>query len=101
MWPPRVGAVVDDLLPRHPADGTSERHTVVTAALHLPPALVRMGSVRGADVARRETIEAKMARVPPTWFSIVVLGCVRGAPESPDRVPRVGAATSFRWAQTF
>ncbi|WP_454196559.1 helix-turn-helix domain-containing protein [Nocardia sp. Marseille-Q1738] len=54
----QVGTVVDDLLPRDPADGKSQRHAVVTAALHLLPALVRTGSVRGADVARQLGVPA-------------------------------------------
>nr|WP_280297058.1 AraC family transcriptional regulator [Nocardia abscessus] len=54
----QVTAVVDDLLPQDGASGAGERHAVVTAALHLLPALVRKGSVRGSDVARQLGIPA-------------------------------------------
>ncbi|WP_342216229.1 helix-turn-helix domain-containing protein [Nocardia abscessus] len=53
----QVTAVVDDLLPQD-GSGAAERHAVVTAALHLLPALVRKGSVRGSDVARQLGIPA-------------------------------------------
>ncbi|MGO4613210.1 helix-turn-helix domain-containing protein [Nocardia sp. 2YAB30] len=48
-----VTAVVDDLLRQGGETGTVERNAVVTAALHLLPALVREGSVRGSDIARQ------------------------------------------------
>ncbi|UGT72315.1 helix-turn-helix domain-containing protein [Nocardia gipuzkoensis] len=54
----QVTAVVDDLLPQDGTSGGGERHAVVTAALHLLPALVRKGSVRGSDVARQLGIPA-------------------------------------------
>ncbi|MGY5308414.1 helix-turn-helix domain-containing protein [Nocardia abscessus] len=54
----QVTAVVDDLLPQDGASGAGERHAVVTAALHMLPALVRKGSVRGSDVARQLGIPA-------------------------------------------
>ncbi|MEU2102575.1 MULTISPECIES: AraC family transcriptional regulator [unclassified Nocardia] len=54
----QVTAVVDDLLPQDGAAGPGERHAVITAALQLLPALVRTGSVRGADVARQLGIPA-------------------------------------------
>lgn len=54
----QVAAVVDDLLPQDGASGSGERHAVITAALQLLPALVRTGSVRGADVARQLGIPA-------------------------------------------
>ncbi|MGW4092285.1 helix-turn-helix domain-containing protein [Nocardia sp. NPDC004750] len=54
----QVTAVVDDLLPQDRASDASERHAVITAALQLLPALVRTGSVRGADVARQLGIPA-------------------------------------------
>ncbi|WP_324195390.1 AraC family transcriptional regulator [Nocardia abscessus] len=54
----QVTAVVDDLLPQDGSSGAGERHAVVTEALHLLPALVRRGSVRGSDVARQLGIPA-------------------------------------------
>ncbi|MEU7629670.1 helix-turn-helix domain-containing protein [Nocardia sp. NPDC049220] len=54
----QVAAVIDDLLPENGKIESSERHSVVTAALHLLPALVRDGSVRGSDVAHRLGISA-------------------------------------------